>query len=89
MSDYDRIYAAHEATLAGKACARIQWKGTDVCADVHCSCGKHSHLDGDFAYFVKCPHCGKVWAMAQSISLLEVPTDLDWEGQCEPREATP
>lgn len=23
----------------------IQWKGTDVCMDVYCKCGYHSHID--------------------------------------------
>lgn len=41
----------------------LQWKGTDVCMDFHCECGAHCHFDGDFAYAVKCPHCGTVWQM--------------------------
>lgn len=41
----------------------IQWKGTDVCMDFHCECGAHCHFDGDFAYVVKCPHCGTAWEM--------------------------
>lgn len=38
----------------------IQWKGTDVCMDVHCKCGEHSHLDAEFAYYIKCPKCGSI-----------------------------
>ena len=31
--------------------AYIQWKGTDVCLDVHCTCGAELlHYDGYFAY---------------------------------------
>jgi len=30
--------------------AWIQWKGTDVCMDVRCSCGNHGHVDADFAF---------------------------------------
>lgn len=41
----------------------LQWKGTDACMDFHCECGAHCHFDGDFAYCVKCPHCGTVWEM--------------------------
>ena len=41
----------------------VQYKGTDLCIDFHCECGAHCHYDGDFAYAVKCPHCGTVWEM--------------------------
>jgi hypothetical protein len=27
----------------------IQWKGTNVCMDVYCACGHHSHIDAKFA----------------------------------------
>ena len=43
--------------------AFVQWKGTSVCMDFHCECGAFCHFDGDFAYAVKCPHCGAVWEM--------------------------
>ena len=43
--------------------AFLQWKGTDVCMDFHCDCGAHCHFDGDFAYNVRCPHCGSGWEM--------------------------
>jgi len=41
----------------------IQWKGTDVCMDFYCDCGAQGHFDGDFAYAVKCQHCGQAWEM--------------------------
>jgi hypothetical protein len=47
--------------------AFIQWKGTDVCMDFHCDCGAHCHFDGDFAYVVKCQHCGTAWEMPHYI----------------------
>lgn len=50
----------------------IQWKGTDVCMDIHCKCGYHSHVDADFAYFVKCPKCGTVYMCNGHIELIEV-----------------
>lgn len=50
--------------------AWIQWKGTDVCADIHCACGVHSHLDAGFAYFVRCPGCKQVYAMGPSVPLV-------------------
>ena len=55
----------------GKPHAWIQWKGTNVCADIHCSCGYHSHIDVDFMYFVRCPSCKKVWEVGTHIALYE------------------
>lgn len=39
----------------------IQWKGTDVCMDITCTCGFISHFHGEFCYHVKCPKCGQVY----------------------------
>jgi len=50
----------------------VQWKGTDVCMEVYCKCGYHSHIDADFAYFVKCPQCGTVYMCNAHIELIEV-----------------
>ena len=45
--------------------AFIQWKGTDVCMDLHCpKCGYHNHYDGMFAYVVKCAKCNALWEMS-------------------------
>ena len=49
----------------------IQWKGTMVCMDVHCSCGEHGHVDADFAYFYRC-RCGKLWSIGQNVRLHEL-----------------
>ena len=55
----------------------IQWKGTDVCLDVHCPrCGFHSHYDGYFAYYVRCAGCGAVWELGTSVTLREWPPDV-------------
>jgi hypothetical protein len=44
--------------------AFIQWKGTDVCMDLHCTvCQHHNHYDTDFAYFVQCAKCKTVFEM--------------------------
>lgn len=48
----------------------IQWKGTDVCMDVHCVCGFHSHIDTDFCYWVKCPACEAVYFCNGHIELV-------------------
>lgn len=50
----------------------IQWKGTDVCMDVHCKCGCLSHIDATFAYFVKCAECGTVYSVNGHVEFVEV-----------------
>ena len=50
----------------------IQWKGTDVCMDIHCKCGYMSHVDDLFAYHVKCPNCGTVYLCNGHIQLIEI-----------------
>ena len=50
----------------------IQWKGTDVCLDFYCECGASGHLDGDFAYGLRCAECGAEWAMPTNIELVKV-----------------
>ena len=61
----------------------IQWKGTDVCIDIHCSCGGHSHYDGEFMYLVKCPYCGKIWEPNGHILLEEPHSDFDLDNVSE------
>lgn len=60
--------------------AFIQWKGTDVCMDFHCTCSAHGHFDGFFAYFVKCQHCGTIWQMPHNLAVVKV--DLSDEQGC-------
>ena len=49
----------------------IQWKGTDVCMDVRCSCGETGHICGvEFCYFVECPSCHTVYAVNQTVELI-------------------
>jgi hypothetical protein len=50
----------------------IQWKGTDVCMDLHCECGAHGHVDAEFAYFYKCLSCGTVYAVGSSVRLYKI-----------------
>jgi hypothetical protein len=56
----------------GEAHGWIQWKGTNVCMDVHCKCGAHCHVDADFAYHLKCPHCGRVYTTGCNVKLIEL-----------------
>lgn len=50
----------------------IQWKGTDVCIDLHCECGTHGHYDGDFMYAVQCEDCGRKYAVGSNVKLIEL-----------------
>jgi len=58
----------------------VQWKGTNVCMDFHCDCGAVGHVDGLFAYHIKCGACGKVWEVDGHVFLRE-PGD-DYSGEC-------
>lgn len=49
----------------------VQWKGTDVCIDLHCSCGNRIHIDDYFVYYFRC-HCGKTYALDNTIHLIEL-----------------
>lgn len=53
----------------------IQWKGTDVCMDVHCVCGAHGHVDTGFAYYLLCTGCGRAYMTNGHVELLELTTD--------------
>lgn len=50
----------------------IQWKGTEACMDLQCVCGCGWHIDAGFAYFVKCPDCGRVYMCNGHIELIEI-----------------
>ena len=56
----------------GNPSAWLQWKGTDVCMDVHCKCGYHSHFDDSFTYHIECPKCRTVYFCNGHIELIEV-----------------
>ncbi|HUV65936.1 MAG TPA: hypothetical protein VMW24_18725 [Sedimentisphaerales bacterium] len=66
-----------EFTPAKDPSAWVQWKGTNVCADVNCSCGNSWHIDGDFYYFVQCPECQRVYEMNGNIELIELTDERD------------
>ncbi len=65
-------------TQRGKPHGWIQWKGTDVCMDLHCKCGELTHIDGDFVYHIKCPMCGTVYMCNGHIEMIE----LEVEPEC-------
>lgn len=45
----------------------IQWKGTDLCMDFHCECGRHSHIHGMFGYVIECVGCGALYEMGTQV----------------------
>ena len=69
--DTDAAWEA-QRTYAGEPHGWIQWKGTDVCMDVHCTCGALTHVDGDFVYHVKCVSCGRVYFVNGHVELIEI-----------------
>jgi len=60
VCDVDRVDGAHGG---------IQWKGTDVCIDLHCPCGYDGHVDGEFFYAYQCPACGQVYHVGRVVRL--------------------
>lgn len=71
MSDFEKDHEHFKALgLLDKPHGWIQWKGTDVCMDLHCTCGVHGHIDAGFAYYVKCTGCGQVYLVSAHVALL-------------------
>jgi hypothetical protein len=66
---YNEVYDKHDPTPKGPY-GWIQWKGTDVCIDLHCACGYHGHVDTDFFYFYQCPSCKAKYAVGQNVALI-------------------
>ena len=66
-----------QETHEGEPHGWIQWKGTNVCMDVHCACGESSHIDGEFTYHVKCPNCGRIYFCNGHIELIELENEPD------------
>ena len=52
--------------------AWVQWKGTNVCMDIHCKCGEMTHVDDEFVYHIKCCKCGTVYFCNGHIELIEL-----------------
>lgn len=70
-TQYEATYGADAALHKGKPHASIQWNGTDVCADVRCSCGYHEHIDEGFFYSYRCVGCGKLYHVGDNVVLIE------------------
>ena len=71
MSDFRSHLEVEGPKFTGKPHVWVQWKGTNVCADIQGSCGESSHYDGDFMYLIRCPHCRKVWEVGTHVTLYE------------------
>lgn len=80
---FEKVSTHDDARFDGKPRARIQYKGTDLCADIDCSCGEPGHVDGMFAYHIKCGHCGRLWALSMTVEMLPVTPNEIRDG-CEP-----
>lgn len=54
----------------------LQFKGINICMDVHCTCGELVHVDGEFCYNVQCGECGARYELSGFIDLIPIPADL-------------
>lgn len=60
------------ARVEGEPHLWIQWKGTEVCCDIHCKCGAHLHFDGDFLYAFRCGACGQLYETGSHVPIYAV-----------------
>jgi hypothetical protein len=72
--DFEAIYS-QDTDVTGKPHGWIQWKGTEVCIDLHCACGGGSHFDGGFFYNFECPYCHAKYAVGQNVVLIQLTAD--------------
>jgi hypothetical protein len=72
MSELHREIYSQDFQPDGQPYGWIQWKGTDACIDLHCSCGHHGHVDADFFYFYECPNCKAKYAVGQNVKLIKL-----------------
>lgn len=70
---HERRWARLEETKPDGPHGWIQWKGANVCMDVHCECGRHTHVDAEFCYRIRCGGCGKLYDVAGYVRLVPVP----------------
>jgi hypothetical protein len=52
--------------------AFIQWKGTDACLDLYCTCGEQFHFDGYFAVELTCGDCGQTYELPHMLRIQPV-----------------
>jgi len=71
VSLYNQIHN-RDFNTQGISSEWIQWKGTEVCMDIHCICGANDHIDQDFFYSYQCPVCKRKFAVGANIKLIEL-----------------
>lgn len=86
MRDIFKVCEEADAEVTKGPHGFVQWKGTEVCMDVHCSCGELTHVDADFAYTIRCGACEKLWAVCPNVRLVEI-SEAELEGRNEPRRS--
>jgi len=72
MKSVKNFEEASKKMIRHKLDGFIQWKGTDVCMDLHCECGHHNHYDGYFAYTIKCRKCGALYAPSCNVEMIKI-----------------
>lgn len=82
MSDYTTNMKRAVFQPSERPYGWIQWKGTDVCMDVRCKCGRTGHVDADFAYHVKCSSCKTVYFVNPHIEFIELTPEEGQNAQC-------
>lgn len=58
---------------------KINFKCNEVCCDIVCKCGNTTHVDAEYMYHVKCPHCGSIYLCSTYIELIEVNNVVETE----------
>lgn len=69
MNDYEAIYS-QDFDAKDLPHGWIQWKGTNVCMDMRCTCGHLGHVDAEFFYYFECPSCHAKYAVGQNVKLI-------------------
>ena len=77
VSNYEKVYSRDNPQT--DSYGWIQWKGTDVCIDLHCICGNFGHLDGDFFYGWRCSECGQHYAVGQTIKMIPLTSEEEYD----------
>lgn len=83
---YAQVHASQWPLWKDRAHGAIQWKGTNVCMDVRCSCGAYGHIDAEFFYNYECAACGAKYAVDSHVALIPLTAEqaqfVDDGGAC-------
>lgn len=50
----------------------IQWKSTNACIDLYCTCDEQLHFDGYFAAELTCGNCGQTYELPHMLKIKPV-----------------